>query len=231
MSASSRQLPHSLTVGAGQRTHPQNDASVVPHSSEHRRKHGCRPRSRSVFPDQRRDTRLDTSDRAADPQRRYGPPCSQRLRRRALTSGASQRGLVPTSSSASAFSMPGDAGVDDIGAHAHESIISRHPAGNPDSVEPRALINCLRATSIPHHTDHRRERQSCLRNALTLAAMAPKASSQLASRSFPSSRDIWTVQTLTHQPVTGIARLVGHPFLVDVLVAAAAARAALRSRR
>ena len=58
-------------------------------------------------PARRRSSRVDRSGRPAGRSRRSGSrPASQRLRMRALITGASRRGLLPTISSASASSMP-----------------------------------------------------------------------------------------------------------------------------
>ena len=54
----------------------------------------------------------------------------------------------------------------------------------------------------------------------TLAAMASNASVQVAGRSLPLFAHVGLIEPLRAQTVDHVARLVGNPFLVDVIVGA-----------
>ena len=98
-------------VGARQSALPDDDHAASWRSREPRRSRR-RWRSRSACRRRRRDTCSRRSGRRVRRSRPIGkPPMRQRLRMRALSTGASWRGLEPTIRSASASSMPAMVGL------------------------------------------------------------------------------------------------------------------------
>ena len=142
----------------------------------------------------------------------------QRLRMRALMTGASRRGLVPTSRMASAWSIPAIV------------ALNRHDAGAPRTKAPpswrqsrcgtpRSRSRSPRAAMASSPT--RSPASPAVRSAAAFpstAATASSATSQLTGSKRPSRRSPRSVEAADGQPVDREPRTVPDPFLVDRLV-------------
>ena len=158
------------------------------------------------------------------------PPASQRLRMRALSTGASRRGLVPMISIASASSIPAMRGVEAVEIA-------------PRGIELRAVLPAVEVGRAERgHQVLQRQ------HALGIAQIAGDGADALArhaaaasprSRRTPRPRSPAQLAVAAHpgpvepaalQPVDREARLVGQPLLVHVLIECAAGCAAPRAR-
>ena len=157
----------------------------------------------------------------ADQRRSGNCPARQRLRMRALSTGASRRGLEPTISSASACSMPAMVGVEQVArAAACADRAPRRPGGSRCSATPSRVIRSLsanisstaaRSPAIAPMRVGRCGLRPC-------AAIAANASRQVAGAQPAVLADIGLVEPLRAQPVDDVAGLVGNPLLVHVVV-------------
>ena len=126
----------------------------------------------------------------------------QRLRMRALSTGASRRGLAPTSRSASALVDPGDGGVEQIGrAAAASDRAPRRPGGNRGWSTPSRVIRSLSAkiSSTAARSPTMRADRARAWPRFTLAAIAAKASLQVAGRKLAVLAHIGLVEPLRAQ--------------------------------
>ena len=128
--------------------------------------------------------------RLADQRDRESRPFSQRLRMRALSTGASLRGLEPTISSASACVDAGDRRVEQIGGAAEARIELGPVLAAVEIDAPSALDEQLqREDFLDARRDRRRARRSSrLRRLRSWRRRRAKASCQEAGRSLPFSR-------------------------------------------
>ena len=129
----------------------------------------------------------------------------QRLRMRALRTGASLRGLEPTIRIASASSMPAIVGVEQVGGAAEaRDRASCRPGGSRGSATPSALHQQLQRE---HLLDGARGRRRCApmrfgsRRLHALRRSRRRPRRQVAARSRPSSRTIRPVEALRPQAV------------------------------